>query len=334
MNRRAGSLAVVRIVRYFWLWLVLVTMADGVPDDEAILDTARETPEKVDVEKVVALFDADRGQVRDEALTCLIHVAHDDPDRVAEVNEAVIDRLDDEFPVAGSTATAVLSSIARDRPDAVRPALPDLVRKLDEHPPLTGYRAARALTPLLEYDPEGFVPEADYLLDVLVDPPEVWAPSSEELQELPADEREKLQNVLESRRDEIAKDTARAKGIREFAANALVEVADREPEAVADRLDELAPALSNDPAIARAATIDVIANVAQSNPEAAEPTVDALVDRLDDDAEFVRSHAVRALGFAEATEAVEPLRELAETTDDEDLAELAAETADWLADGG
>lgn len=305
-------------------------MADQAPEDEAILETARESPEKVDVEKVVALFDADQSQVRDVALTCLIYVAHDDSDRVAEVSDEVIERLDDEFPVAGSTATAVLSSIASERPDAVRPALPKLVRKLDEHPPLTGYRAARALTPLLEYDPEGFVPEADYLLDVLVDPPEVWAPSSEELRELPADEREKLESILESRRDEIAKDTARAKGIREFAANALVEVADREPDAIADRLGELAPALSNDPPIARAATIDVIANVAQSDPEAAKPTIDALIDRLDDDAEFVRGHAVRALGFAEATEAVEPLRELAEA--DDDLGELATETADRLAD--
>lgn len=307
-------------------------MSKQAPDDESILETARESPEQVDVGKVVQLFDAEQSQVRDAALNCLIYVAHDDPDRIADVNDSVIERLDDDFPVAGSTATAVLSSIAKERPDAVRPALPKLVRKLDENPPLTGYRAARALAPLLEYDPEGFVPEADYLLDVLVDPPEVWAPGPEELQELPSGEREKIKSVLESRKDEIAKDTARARGIRELAAHALVEVADLEPDAIADRLEELPSALSNDPPVARAATIDVIANVARSNPAAAQPTVDALIERLTDDVEFVRVHATRALGFAEATDAIEPLRELAEDDVDEDLRELATETANWLAE--
>ncbi|QLG50194.1 HEAT repeat domain-containing protein [Natrinema halophilum] len=306
-------------------------MSTQVPDDEELLETARNDPENVDLDAVVALFDAERGQVRNIALRCVLFVAVDDPSRVAEISEHVIERLDDDFPVAGSTAAAVLASIADDHPDAVRPGLPALVGKLDEHPPQTGYRAARALSPFLEEDPRGFVPEADALLDVLIDPPEVWAPNSAALQDFPPDQRLSITNTLTSRRNEIVKERARNSGIRELAAHALVEVTAREPDAVADRLHELSPALSNDPPIARAATIDAIANVAEVDPTAATPLTDALIARLDDDAEFVRAHAVRALGFAEAVDAVDPLRELADDATG-DLEELAADTADWIAE--
>ncbi|SEQ91387.1 HEAT repeat domain-containing protein [Natrinema salaciae] len=306
-------------------------MPTQVPDDEPILETARNEPENVDIDRVVALLDADQGQVRNVALRCLLLVANDDADRVAAIADRVIDCLDDEFSVAGSTATAVLGTIAADRPDAVRPALPTLVETLDEHPPRTGYRAARALGPLLESDPAGFVPEADRLLDVLVDPPTVWAPDATELQDVPEERRASIANLLASRRDEIAKDEARTRGIREFAAHALVEVTALEPDAIADRIDELAPALSNDPPLARAATIDAVANVAKADPTVVEPAIGPLIDRLEDDAEFVRAHAVRALGFAEATDAVGPLRDVADDGDGE-LGELAADTADWLAE--
>lgn len=307
-------------------------MSTQAPSDQAILETARNDPENVDVDAVVALLDADQGRVRNVALRCLLLVAADDPDRIAAVSDAVVDRLDDGFPVAGSTATAVLAAIADDRPDAVRPALPALVGKLDEHPPKTGYRAMRALTPLLEDDPAEFVAHADALLDVVVDPPEVWAPNSADLRELPAEKRDSIATLLSSRRDEIAADRARARGIREFTAHALVAVSERAPGAVADRLAELPPALSVEPASARAAAIDVIANVAKADPDAATPAVEALIDRLEDDETFVRAHAVRALGFAEATAAIEPLRALADESDDAALGTLAAETAEWLAE--
>lgn len=306
-------------------------MSTGVPEDEAILETARTDPEAVDLETIVALFDAEQGQVRNVALRCVRFVAIDDPGRVAAISEHVVERLDDEFAVAGSTAAAVLARIAPEHPDAVRPAVPALVGKLDEHPPQTGYRAARALTPLLEDDPAEFVSEADVLFDVLVDPPEVWAPESEELQDLPRKKRESITNLLASRRDEITTDEARARVIREFAAHALVEVTALDPDAIADRLEELTPALAREPPLARAATIDVVANVAREESAAAAPVIEALIDRLEDDADVVRIHAVRALGFAEATDAVEPLRAVAEDADGE-LGELAADTADWLAE--
>lgn len=307
-------------------------MRTQAPADESILETARTDPESVDIDTVVGLLDAERGTVRDLALHTLLFVAVDDPDRVAAIGDRVVERLDDEFPVAGSKAAGVLAKISETHPDAVRPAVPALVEKLGEQPPRTGHRAMRALCPFLRDDPTVFVPEADALVDVLIGLPEVWAPTPSELRDLPEGRREATRNLLSSRQSEIAQDVARTNGIRAFAAHTLVEVSKLQPGAVTGRLDELSPALSNEPALARAATLDVIANVAKTDPPATAPAIEAVIERLEDDTEFVRAHAVRTLGFAEASEAIEPLRSLAERADDDALGELASQTVAWLED--
>ncbi|WP_254527877.1 hypothetical protein [Natrinema gelatinilyticum] len=61
----------------------------------------------------------------------------------------------------------------------------------------------------------------------------------------------------------------------------LTSIAEDHP--VADRLAELSPALSNDPPIAPASTVDVIANVAEDDLTAVTPTIDDLLERLEDD---------------------------------------------------
>lgn len=307
-------------------------MTEQAPDERSILEAAEEDPDEVDVEAVLAVLEADQGTPRVVALRSLTLLAQDDPDRVIDHVDRIIEALEDGFPPAESAAARLLSVLAQDYPGEVRPALAELVHMLDQDPPMTGYRSARALAQLLYHDPEGFVPHADYLLDVLVDPPEVYAPTPEELKEMPDGERERVKNLLESRREAIAQDTARTYGIRELAANALVEVADVEPDAVSDRIDELPSVLSEEPGVVRAATIDVIANVAQEDPDAVEPAVEALIRVVEEDVESVQAHAVRALGYANATEAIDSLRDLAQADVDPELSGLAADTADFLAD--
>lgn len=307
-------------------------MSEQVRELESFLETAREEPESVDVEAALELLDVDESTVRLAGIRALTAIARDDVDRVVGHADRFVEALDDGFPPAESAAARLLSVIGEEEPAATRPALSPLVHMLDQEPPMTGYRSAKALAPLLEYDPAGFVPHADYLIDVLVDPPEVYAPTPDEIAELPAEEREHVTDVLESRREQIAQDTARTYGIREIAANALVEVAERDPDAVIDRIDELPPVLSEDPPIVRSATIDVLGTVAQEDPAAVEPAVDALIEVVETNGEQVQAHAVRALGYAEATEAIEPLRELAAADVDDELRGLAADTADYLAD--
>lgn len=303
------------------------------PEDEDILTTAKESPELVDVETLIELFSADTGRVRNEALMALKYVARDDPERVLPHVDEIVERIDDDFPVAGSNALQVLADIAPEYPERVQPALPKLIEKLGEMPPLTGYRAGRALTPLLQHDPEAFEPYADDLIDIVGDPPDPGLPRGEELQEMPEEKREKMQDILESRGNAAREDVFRCWGIQELATNALVEISESTPEAVAPRIDEVARGLESDALPVRTATLDTIANVAEYDQDAVAPLVDDIVPLAQEGQTTVRAHAIQALGFAGATEAVEDLRAVAESDEPEvteDLADLAIETAEFL----
>ncbi|AGN01121.1 hypothetical protein L593_05860 [Salinarchaeum sp. Harcht-Bsk1] len=303
------------------------------PEDEQILTTARERPGQVDVEALVEVLDADEGQARNEALMALGRVADYDADMVVEYTDEFIESLNDGFPVAESSAAQVLSRIANEYPEEVRPAIPRLIEMLDQIPPLTGYRAGRTLAPLLAEFPEDFVSEADQLIDVVNDPQDASVPTEEDYERMDNEERAKTEDRLQSRAQQARADVARSFGIREIAANSLVEVSERAPEAVAPRIEDLTPALFTDPPIAQAATIDTIANIAQHDPDAVDPVVDDLIEVTQTQVNSIRAHAIQALGHAGATEAADPLRELAASDDPElteELQDLAAETADFL----
>lgn len=309
-------------------------MSERPPEDEPILETARENPDAVDLDKILPLLDADLGQARNEALNVLFELAEDDPDRVVEHVDLVVERLDDEFVLAASTAAQVLASVGQEQPEEVLPAMPELVDMLDQLPPLVSYRAAGALIPLLSHDPDAFVPYADDLVDVLVDPPDPGIPTEEELQEMSPEEREEMKERLSSREKQARQDIARSYGVQEFAANAVVEVAEREPQLVADRAGELPPAFAEDPPIVQTATLDAVASVAEHDPDAVDPIVDDLIALSQrTTVNSVRAHAIQALGYAGATEAIEPLREIAASDDPQlkdDVRELATDTADFL----
>lgn len=302
-------------------------------EEEDILVTAEENPDEVDVEAVVALLEHDQGQLRNVALMALRRLADDDPDRVVDHTDALIEQLVDEFPVAQRTAAKVLSRIAQEHPDRIRPAVPRLVEMLGEDPPTAGYRAGRTLAPLLDHAPEEFVPVTDGLLALFDDLPDAGIPSDEELEEMDPDVREEVLEALQSRAQEAQLDVQRSYAAREVAVHALVEVTEIEPEAVGDRVDELRPIFDAEPPIARAAAMDVVANVAQHDPDAVESVVDDVIEVAENDTTQIRAHAIQALGYAGATEAVEPLREIAESDDPAitpRLSDLATETADFL----
>lgn len=116
-------------------------MTAQAPEDEDLLETARERPEESDVDTLVSILEWDDNQARNVALMALAYVAADDPSRVVDHTDEIAERLDDEFPVAQTSATQVLAKIAPEYPEAVQPALPQLVEKLTQMPPLNGYRA-------------------------------------------------------------------------------------------------------------------------------------------------------------------------------------------------
>jgi len=308
-------------------------MAEENMDPEAILETARDDPDALEVSMLLELYDAGDGTTRTLVLRSIAHIARDDPSRVVDHTERVRAALDDGYPVAEGAAALICLELAADYPEAVRPAVPRLVGMLDEVPPRKGYRAAQALAPLLEDGAETFVPVADELAAVVEDPPEVETPGPEELAEMSDAERKQRTETLSSRREEIQQDLSRTYGIQEFAAHALVEVATAEPEALFDHVDALRMGLHAEPAAVRAASADTLATLAGADPDAIDAAVEDLVTLVGADTNGVQAYAIRALGQAVVTDAVDPLREVAADDDiDEDLADLAGQTADFLAD--
>lgn len=298
-----------------------------------LLEAVESGREEIDVERITGFLESDRGEVRNTALKVLYHITRDDPDRVAPVADDVIDRLTDPYLVARSMAAMTLVPLARERPDAVEPALPDLIDLLDEDLPVLRFRAAGAIAPLSGSHAEAFVEHVDELVDHLGDA----GKSGEYEQLLDVDDPSSIdyrtrQDLVQEIADERAKDQARSKGTREVIANTLVEIARVAPDACAGWIPDLVSVIENGDSTVRGPTIDVVRYVAESDPNAVEPAINVLIERLDDDVNVVRARAIRALGFAEATNAVGPLRSAAESDPDDDVAELAAETARWLAD--
>lgn len=310
-------------------------MSTREPDEgeESLLEVAEERPDEIEVENVLPLLEHEQGGTRNVALMTLMRLAVDDPDRVVEYTDEVVEHLTDEYPVAQSSAAGVLAKIAPEHPDVVRPAIPRLVEMIGEDPPLTGFRASRAVAPILEEYPEAFVDVTDELLAIFDDMPDAGIPTQEELEEMDPEERERITEILDARGREAQNDLHRSYGARETAVHALVEVTEVEPAAVGDRIDELRPIFDAEPPIARAAAMDVVANVAKHDPATVDAVIDAVIEVAETDTKQIRAHAIQALGHAEATEAIEPLREIADSDDDAVtpmLSDLATETADFL----
>ncbi|MFP8890255.1 HEAT repeat domain-containing protein [Natrialbaceae archaeon A-CW2] len=299
-----------------------------------LFEQSKENPGAIDLEEVVEYLDhEDWGQVREWALQTITHVSAADPDRLETVIEDVRPHLEDEFLVAQNTAALLFARQARHDPEPVRESVPELLELLDQDPPILRFRAAGALAPLLADHVDVFVPHTDRLVEVLVDSPTVTlVPDEGELEELEDETVELLQELANDREEQYERDRKRSQGVREFAANAIVEVAEIEPDQIAPHVRVLATTINDDRPIVRTALLDTMAIIAQDDPEAVQPAIEAIRARLNDEVDYVRAHAVRALGYGEATEAIEDLRELADQDVDENLRGLAADTADWLAD--
>ena len=309
-------------------------MASQRARSKELMAAAQSDPDAIALETVDELLDSDDAIGRSAALQALSVIATEDPDRAVEYADRIIELLEDDVLAVSSTAALASMMLARERPESIVPAVPTLVDMLDEDPPLYRYRAAGALAPLTESHAQSFVDHTDQLIAHLVDGPTFTVDAGEIAtsdNRSPADKKYEL-SMLKGRGEELDRSRARSIGTREIIANVLVEVARLDPETCKSRLNDVRPVLFDDEPSVRGAVIELVRHVADHDPTAVEAEIEPLVDLLEDDAEFVRGRAVRALGYAEATEAIEPLRSLAEQEDSDALADLAAETADWLSD--
>lgn len=286
-----------------------------------LVETARSDPDAIDPAEIDRLLADDWEEMRNTGLKVLVGLAVNDPDRVVPFADDVIGCLDESYGLARSHAALVCWLLAEERPDLVEPAIPQLVDNLRDISPLYRFRAARAVATLGRQQPGSFVNHADGLVAAIVEGPNLPEPGE------PA-----ASDDIEDGMDLPEPDLARSAATKEVAANVLVEVAGEAPTVAADRFPDLLPELSNDDQVehVRGGIVDAVGRVARADPAAAEPAIEPLIDLLEDQSSMIRSRAIRALGYAEAAGAIEPLREVAESDPDPDVRDLASETADWL----
>jgi len=95
-------------------------------------------------------------------------------------------------------------------------------------------------------------------------------------------------------------------------------------------VDELVALVDHDDSSVAGLAVEMLTEVGEADPDAIVPAYDQFVDALDHDDQRVYVRAVRALGVLGDDRAVEPLRDLANSTDDEDASELIEDTAAYL----
>lgn len=300
-------------------------MTDATTEDLLNLSPETVTRDDVDLALVREALREGSGLVRDRAAEIVLALGEDDPEVALSALDAVTSAISaDHVNVTEKTVTTVVLLAEEDHVDELEQTVEPLVHCLYDELPRTRAYAAKALGAIAEAHPEWFVPHAETLISIIqmdLDDPLDGAP---DLAEAEDEMLERFEMIAEE-------ETKKQFLARATAANLLVEAVRSDPSTGSQYVDELLAAYDDVDPTVMAIVTDVFALIGDADPIAIEDAVEPLIDRLDHPSEEVQARAVKALGFSGDDRAVEPLRALADDDDsDEDLRDLAAETADWI----
>lgn len=305
-------------------------MSDGSSAPLSGVELESVSPETVDTAELRAAFSAGTAVVRQRGVRVAATLAGQDADAVRPFVDDLIGLLDDEsLPVARYAATALVP-VSEEYPGDFEGSLYPVVTLSESD--LGGIRGlgASILGNVVVERPADCRPYLDQLVAILADAEGTLSQS--DLQFEFSDEQSidrGTREALAKQNEEEAKMRIAAMGIL---ANVVVAIAEADPESVRDDLDEVAVLLEHDDPTVAGAGLDIFGEVAQVDPGAVSEYVDAVADCLGHVETSVRAKAIRTLGFAGDDSVVARLREVADADDDEDVRDLAAETADFLAE--
>ena len=285
-------------------------------------DQRASSPADID-EITTALTSADP-PTRREAVDAFGVLVRTDPEAAIAHVDTVADRLDDESLVVARGAAEALAPLARERPEALVGRVDTVVELLAADALDLSFAGGKLLSSLAVECPDGVAASADRLLEILTED-EVPAPESSVPETV---ERNDGRQVV---RDVQREALERRQYVRRTAANVVVAVVEDDPSHLAAP-DALGTLLDDpDPGVVGPA-LDALGTTAESDPDAVRPVPDSIRDCLDHDAAAVRARAVRTLGYLGDESAVPALETVAVEDTDQDVSELAAETAAFLAD--
>lgn len=287
---------------------------------EDLIDRIESETGRVTAEDIRPYLDHDEQVVRKRAADAAFTVASDDPDEIRPLIDRLTELADEGFIATRQSALGALGAIAAEDPAAVESGFEAYVDGLQASAPRTRIRAGRPFALIVGENPEIAV---DHIEDIIA-AVEVEQPSE------PVSDDATFGGQPDPAAEMVGEDMKHHEYARELAANALVDIVEVHPAPIADEIDDIEHWLDDQNQLVAGAATDVVAALAEAGYDLPDGISERLQANLDDRPVELQARTVRALGHLEATDAIDSIRTLAENTDDEDLAGLAGDTADWL----
>lgn len=285
-------------------------------------------PEDVSVETVRSGLESEDNLVRAHAAHVAAGLTAGDLDAAKEVLPTLIDCLDDERTAVVVQCSVALTVIAEDEPSLLEPAVSSLVDLLDHDLSIVRSHAARILGLVALEHPEYLRDYVDVFVEAISREP--TKPIDRETLAEKTDGMKWDDGLEQINRDEEERQVF----TRGVAANLLVEVAELDPSLVESHVPRFISLLDDVDLRVVLACVEILGTIAEEDPDAVTEAVGPLEELLTHDDETVVANAIMTLGFIQDPATVEPLRELADGHQaqerDDDLRELAAETADFI----
>ncbi|QIB73908.1 HEAT repeat domain-containing protein [Halogeometricum borinquense] len=288
------------------------------------LDVDDVSPGDVAIPTLRAALADDENLVRDRAAAVCVTFADEDVEVVLPLLPAIITAARDENVNVALKAVTVLNVVAQQRPTELKETTETLATLLTHDLPRVQLFAAKAVQTIGAEHPEWFTSHPEPLLEALR--ADITDPTSEatELTGTMADPLQR-QFAAVSHGEQFQQYSVQA-----TAGNLLIEIADRDPAAIAPYAPAIMDALTAEDLNVVACAAEILGRIGQMETVDTAELVPPLVECLDSESEVVAARAITALGHIGSATAVEPLRSAAKRYDNGDLRELAVRTADWL----
>ena len=261
---------------------------------------------------------------RNEAARTLTILVEEDPSVVRPFVDDLLPLLEDERNVIAQQAGTALLGVARDHPEDFVESVPTVLSLLERDFNSLELLGTQILVQVVLERPDVVSPHLDRITAVVADRSPAFDAGDVEV----VDDEDTRKTVIEHDKEEhqmLIQSQARL-------SNVIVAAAEGDPESAVDHLDSFLELFASPDATVVGAGVDAVAEVAKVDPDAAASAYDGLIAALNHDHDSVRVRAIRALGHLGDERAAGPLEDLARATDDEEIADLAEETAAFLDD--
>lgn len=281
------------------------------------------SPRDIDESKVHAALSAPNPTVRRRGMDVCLTLAKSDIDAVRPFLDDIAPLAGDDNAVVALRAIAILGTVSHSEPAALEGRLSGLVGALDTDIVDVQLNSGPVFRKLAIERPDLLVPHTRQLIEAIR-----GTEFDREIRDFGdvIDDRVTRQTLQTHEMGERRRRVAS----RRTLINVVVALVENNPRSMRDIVVDLLTLLDDvDPAITSGA-VAALGQLAATEPDAVAPVSDRVIDCLDHDRSAVRARAIWALGHLGDDAAVSKLQTIAETDDDDEIRNIANETANFL----